>query len=85
MQGLVASIERTMRESREYAKAMDRYKALLHSIWSRQDVQSWVLSFSTVIKQTQAAYDAALEATENKCEVCDNLQVLSTTCTFVGE
>ena len=85
MQGLVASIERVMRESREYAKAMDRYKPQLHSIWSKEDVQSWVSSFSTVIKQTQAAYDVAIEATKNKGQVCVDLQVLLLTCMFVAQ
>ena len=70
MQGLVATIERTMRESREYVKAMDRYKTQLYSIWAREDVQTWVTAFNELLDQTQAAHNTALDAARSKDQVC---------------
>lgn len=70
LQGLVASIESTMRESREGMKLMDRYKAQLYRIWPKEDVQTWVTSFNECMQQTQAAHDAAVAAAKNKGQVC---------------
>lgn len=67
LQGLVASIEGTMRESREGMKGME--KAQLFRVWPKEDVQTWLASFSKCMQETQAAHDAALDAAKNKGQV----------------
>ena len=69
LQALVASIEGTMRESRESLKGMDTYKAQLHRIWPKEDVQHWVTSFNECMQQAQSARDAALDLARNKGQV----------------
>lgn len=58
-----------MQQSRESLKAMDIYKAQLHRIWPKEDVQTWVTSFNECMQQTQTARDAALDAARNKGQV----------------
>lgn len=70
LQGLVASIDGTMRESRAGMKGMDKYKAQLFKAWPKEDVQTWLASFSKCMQETQAAHDAALDAAKNKGQVC---------------
>ena len=69
LQGLVASIEGTMRESREGMKGLEKYKAQLFRVWPKEDVQNWLASFSKCMQETQAAHDAALDAAKNKGQV----------------
>ena len=58
-----------MRESRESLKGMDTYKAQLHRIWPKEDVQQWVTSFNECMQQAQSARDAALDLARNKGQV----------------
>lgn len=56
---------------------METYKAQLHRIWPKEDVQTWVTAFNECMQQTQTARDAALDAVKNKGQVYTSVELLT--------
>ncbi|DBA87427.1 TPA: hypothetical protein ACH3X1_004471 [Trebouxia sp. C0004] len=62
----IAAAEKILQESKAEFSHMESYKSQLQLVWSREDVQSWLTLFTSIIADSQKALAAVVEASTTK-------------------